>query len=146
MVPFEPGYRLQKLQERLDGLVNQIDAVAGKEIARRLELIAALWPNHEFAFCCAMGSRSVSVSPPLVSNDGQHSVEALLDHDINDRRRWHGDAGLSRFADHVAEIFAVDDWLCQATRVNSSELGSIARGWKKVDRWKLMLMAMVPAE
>jgi len=131
MTLFEPSRRMQTLQDRFDGLANQISAVAREDIAQRLALIAAEFPGHEIEFYCDMGSRSVSVSPPLVSRDDQHIVEVVLDHDLADRRRWHKDAGLSRFADHVAEIFAVDDWLCEATRVASSELGSITRGIKR---------------
>jgi len=78
MTPFEPSRRMQTLQDRFDGLANQISAVAREDIAQRLALIAAEFPGHEIEFYCDMGSRSVSVNPPLSAETISISLKSCL--------------------------------------------------------------------
>jgi len=132
MAGFQPTRRMLQLQGRFDGLGNQISELVRAEIGRVLDQMAGEFPGHEIEYDCAMGSLGLSISPPLVSEDGERTLGAIVDTvDVEERVGWYEDPLQKLFVRRALEIFAIDAWLCDATRINSSELGSIVRGTKR---------------
>jgi len=127
MVSFEPSRHMLQLQERFDRIAQQLEDQIRARIGEFLTQMTAEFPGHEIEYSCAMGSLSLSIDPPLISEDGERELDCIID----TVESWYDDPRQKLFARRALEVFAIDAWLCDATRVNSSELGSIIRGTKR---------------
>jgi len=132
MFEFQPSRRMLQLQERLDGVAQQLEDHVRAKIGEILDQMTAEFPGHEIEYHCAMGSLSLGITPSLVSEDGERELDCIIDTvGVENSVSWHDDLRQKLFIRRALEVFAIDAWLCDATRVNSSELGSIVRGTKK---------------
>ena len=132
MTPFEPSRHMLQLQERFDRIAQQLEDQIRVRIGEFLTQMTGEFPGHEIEYHCAMGSLSLAIDPPLVSEDGERELDVIVDTvGVENSVRWYDDPRQKLFARRAQEVFAIDAWLCDANRVNSSELGSIVRGTKR---------------
>ena len=132
MPGFQPTRRMLQLQERFDGLGSQIVDLMRAEIGRVLDRMAGEFSGHDIEYYCGMGSLGLSISPPLVSENGERVLDSVVYTVdlVGDVMQWYDDHLQKLFVQRAFEIFDIDAWLCGATRCGSSELGSIVRGTK----------------
>jgi hypothetical protein len=132
MFEFQPSRHMLQLEERFDGIAQQLEDQIRARIGEILDQMAVEFRGHEIEYSCAMGSLSLAIDPPLVSEDGERELDCIIDTvGVENSVRWYDDPRQKLFARRALEVFAIDAWLCEATRVNSSELGSITRGTKR---------------